>query len=95
MKRFEGTDALTGAKNEALSRMSGCSDENCSACVSNNKAIEKLVKVAQAAIFAPHDVKSLQGAINRLEAEPEPFNLGNEVELRSLADRIEAAQKDA
>lgn len=35
-------------------------------------------------------LRQLRGAIKRLEAEPEPYNLGREVELRSLADRIEA-----
>ncbi len=40
--------------------------------------------------FTGEDVKRLRALIRRLESEPEPYNLGREVELRSLADRIEA-----
>lgn len=43
MKRFEGTDAVTNAKNDVLSRMSGCGGSECVACRANNKAIDDLV----------------------------------------------------
>jgi hypothetical protein len=62
MKRFEGEDALTRAKNDVLERMSGCADENCHACASNNKAIETLVDVAQAAV--PRRPSGLDEALN-------------------------------
>jgi hypothetical protein len=51
MKRFEGEDALTRAKNDVLERMSGCNQENCTACSENNKSIDHLVTVAQAKVL--------------------------------------------
>jgi hypothetical protein len=49
MRKYQGTDALTAAKNQVLERMSGCGDEDCSACKNNNDAIDKLVEEAQKA----------------------------------------------